>query len=165
MTEEQLAEQKAKRFWVALVVLLLGLQVVIGVVAINLATGDSSAAVIPNYHNEALNWDATHKQRTALTRLGWNLTLVPSDVVDGQGGRVIRVEVSDEHDVGVDDLQISVDAYHHARGRDVAKFTMDPLNGGTYQAIAPMRQSGLWQLEIVFRHQDERIVVVRTIDV
>ena len=164
MTEEQLAEQKAKRFWVALVVVLLGLQVVIGVVAINLATGDSSAAVIPNYHSEALNWDATHKQRTALARLGWNLNVVTSDVVDGQGGRVIRVEVNDVDDVGIDGLQISVDAYHHARGSDVVKFTLEALTDGTYQTIAPMRRSGVWQLEIAFRHHDEKIVVMRTIE-
>tara|TARA_R110002049_G_scaffold50370_3_gene143019 strand:- start:36525 stop:37025 length:501 start_codon:yes stop_codon:yes gene_type:complete len=164
MTEEQLAERTAKRFWVSFVVVLLGLQIAMGGVAIKLATGDSSAAVIPDYHTAALNWDATHKRRTALARLGWDLTVTPSKVVDGNGLRVIRVEVSDKTGNGIDDLQVSFQAYHHARGQNVETFQMESLPDGVYQAMAPMQRSGLWQLEFSFQQDGETVSVMRTIE-
>lgn len=51
------AERNSKRIWVSLVVLLLGLQIGIGAIAISLATSDPSVAVVPDYHEAALNWD------------------------------------------------------------------------------------------------------------
>ena len=165
MTEEQKkAERKAKRFWVSFVMLLLGLQLAIGAVAINLATGDSSAAVIPDYHTAALNWDATHKKRTALARMGWELTVQPSEVVDESGRRAVRVEVTDGNRVGVEGLRLSAQAYHHAHGRNIESFDFQSLADGTYQAIAPMNQSGLWQLELSFERDDEQFSVMRMIE-
>jgi nitrogen fixation protein FixH len=143
---------------------LLGLQLAIGAVAINLATGDSSAVVIPDYHTAALNWDTTHRNRTALSRMGLRLAIEPSELVDGRGQRAIRVIVTDANGHGVDGLHLSAQAYHHAHGQNVESFDLESLTDGTYQAIAPMNQSGLWQLELSFDHGNEQVSVLRTIE-
>lgn len=43
--------------WGSLVVGMLGLQLVLGFVAVSLATNNDAAAVIPNYYEKSLQWD------------------------------------------------------------------------------------------------------------
>ena len=59
----QQLERRARRFWVSVIVGFLGLQVLIGVASVVLALNDPSVAVIPNYHQSALDWDVTHRAR------------------------------------------------------------------------------------------------------
>ncbi len=59
--ELEQAERRARHFWVSLIVGLLGLQVAGGITAIFLSVGDPSMAIVPNYHQAALNWDVTSR--------------------------------------------------------------------------------------------------------
>ena len=68
--EAQRVERKARRVWVSIVVGLLGLQVVAGITTVVLATGDPTVAIIPNYHDSAVNWDTTRRARQLTDRLG-----------------------------------------------------------------------------------------------
>ncbi|WP_417740013.1 FixH family protein [Rosistilla oblonga] len=163
-TDQQIAERKAKWFWVSLVVALLGLQLVIGGVAIKLATGDASAAIVPNYHQAALNWDQIHSERTAAKRLGWTVDLDVSSVADGRGMRAVQVSIADADGKPIDDLQVSADIYHHARAAEVQTVDMQPVGDAEYQVLAPMERSGLWQVDLNIRHDDQRITVQRTLE-
>ena len=51
------ANRRAALRWGGFVVALLSLQVIGGIAAIMIATGDESFAVVPNYHQKALHWD------------------------------------------------------------------------------------------------------------
>ncbi|NND98252.1 MAG: nitrogen fixation protein FixH [Pirellulaceae bacterium] len=164
MTEQRLAERRAKRFWVSLVVFLLGLQLAIGGVAIRVATGDRSAVVVPDYHNAALNWDATYAKRTALTRLGWQLSVQPSDVVDAGGLRAIRIGITDHEGGTVEGLNISAKAFAHAQANDITTFKLDAIANGTYQATAPLARNGLWDIEFAFIADGEDVRVVRQLE-
>jgi hypothetical protein len=147
-TEQELAERSAKRFWVSLVVTLLGLQLVIGYVAIKLATGDPTVAVIPDYHDRALGWDVSHQASTAADRMGWTVDIVASDIVDDRGMRAATVTVWDETGTPVDDLQVVGMAYHHARAGDVQRFDLPSVGEGRYLTLAPLGRPGLWQIEV-----------------
>ncbi len=141
-------ERNAKRFWVSLVVGLLGLQLTIGFVAIGLATGDPSVAVIPNYHNAALDWDVDRRATTAAKRMGWTVEIQVSDVSDGGGRRATSVSVHDDLGQPVDGLRIVGSVYHHARASNIERIDLPSVGDGRYLTLAPMQRPGLWQVEV-----------------
>ena len=80
-------ERRAKYVWLTFVVLLLGLQLTIGGFAIRLATADRSAAIVPDYHNAALNWDEDRESRSRVQQSGWDFRWQLSDTADASGNR------------------------------------------------------------------------------
>ena len=158
------AEKRARRFWVSLVVCLLGIQVVIGGVALQLAVGDPSGAVVPSYHEAALNWDQTHHARLASTRLGWAIETVVSDVADESGMRAIEIHVQNELAESASDLEIAGQIYHHARACKVQSVAFASVGEGRYIAMAPMARDGLWQLEFEIQGAGERMTEAMTLE-
>jgi nitrogen fixation protein FixH len=161
---EILAERRAKRFWVSLVVVLLGLQLVIGFVALHLSTGDNSAAVVPNYHQAALNWDETKNALQAAGRNGWSLTLTASDVADGRGMRAVELKVLDSGQQTVDALTVTGHVYHHALASDLRQIEFRSIGEGRYLAMAPMERKGLWQIELSIEGAEELMTISESID-
>lgn len=164
MTDELRAEKLAKRFWISLVLLLMGLQVAIGGAAVSVITGENGPVVMPDYHQAALDWDQTQRTLGAIKELGWTITLEPGQIVDGNGNRVLRASVVDQAGDGIDGLQWSARAYHHARGHNVVSFEMQSLKTGTYQALAPMTAPGLWHLELKTSLDQKRLVSVHSME-
>ncbi len=162
---EQRLERRAKRFWVSLVVLFLGLQLAIGGVAIYLLTGDRAVAVVPNYHQAALNWDKTKIARSAAERKHWKLELLASDVADQRGMRVVELLVFDSNQIGVDQLMISGHVYHHALASDVQPIEFRSVGEGRYLAMSSMGRAGLWQVELAIEGADEPITTSETIEI
>ncbi|QDV42718.1 FixH [Stieleria neptunia] len=142
------AERRAKRFWIALVVFLFLIQSTIMGLVMHLAIGDPSAAVVPDYHNRALNWDATRRTLEAADRLGWSVTFEASDVADGRGMRALELKMVDRDGQPLNDLVVSGKLYHHARAGDVHPITLKSVGDGKYLALAPAARSGIWQLEL-----------------
>ncbi|TWU47348.1 FixH [Rubripirellula tenax] len=150
-------ERRAKRFWVSLVVTLLGIQLLIGFVAIRLATGDPSAAIVPDYHNAALNWDVSQRAITAADRMGWTVSIATSDVADARGMRATEISILDDQDQPVDDLRIMASIYHHARAANVQTFAIESIGQGRYLTLAPMQRPGLWQMELMIEGAEQLI--------
>ena len=144
----KMAEKRAKRFWIALVVFLFIIQSTIMGSVMHLAIGDPSSAVVPDYHNRALNWDALRHTQEAAGRLGWDLGFKASDVVDGRGMRAIELRVVDAQGKAVDGLSVSGTLYHHARAGDVLQVSLPSAGEGRYIALAPASRPGQWQLEL-----------------
>lgn len=156
-SQQALDERRAKRFWIALVVFLFVVQSTIMGSVIHLAIGDPSAAVVPDYHNAALNWDETQRRRSAADRMGWEIEFAPSDVVDDRGMRAIEVTVVDQSGAPVDGLEVSGQLYHHARAADVCPITFDSGGNGRYIDLVPAAKVGLWQLELSIDGAEEPI--------
>ncbi len=142
------AERRAKRFWIALVVFLFIIQSTIMGLVMHLAIGDPSAAVVPDYHNRALNWDATRRTLEAADRLGWGVTFEASDVADGRGMRAIELTIVDGDGNPLDELVVSGALYHHARAGEVNTVALKSIGDGKYLALAPAARAGIWQLEL-----------------
>lgn len=142
------AEKRAKRFWIALVVFLFVVQSTIMAVVMHLAIGDPAAAVVPDYHTAALNWDQTRQAREAPDRLGWKITFNASDIVDGRGMRAIELTVFDSTGKAIDHLAMDGILYHHARANDIISVQLKSVGAGKYLTLAPLGRRGLWQLEI-----------------
>jgi nitrogen fixation protein FixH len=165
MNTKQIAERRAKRFWVTLVVTLLGIQLTIGAVAIRLATGDPSVAIVPDYHTTALNWDREQRVNTAANRLGWKISVEASDLADASGNRAMIVTVIDDSSRAADGLQVRGKAYHHALASDVRNFQFESIGEGKYQTLAPIGRAGLWQLDVAVDGAEEPMRLTKTIEI
>ncbi len=165
LDSEALAERKAKRFWVSLVVGLLGVQVAIGGVAIHLSTGDRSVAVVPDYHQAALDWDITKNARTAAQRNGWILRLTASDVADQRGMRAVELQILESRRHAAGELQVSARVYHHASASEVQSVEFRSIGDGRYLTLAPMGRAGLWQIDLTIEGAEERMTMTETLEV
>ncbi len=146
--EMQQLERRARRFWVSVIVGFLGLQVLIGIASIVLAFNDPSVAVIPNYHQSALDWDVTHHARQLTDQLGWQIdyNVVPAEQA---GHRSLFVAILDRDGKPVSDLNVSAKLYRHARGGIVDRFKLKAIADGNYQADTKLTDKGLWQIELL----------------
>jgi nitrogen fixation protein FixH len=146
--ELQQLERRARRFWVSVIVGFLGLQVLIGVASVVLALNDPSVAIIPNYHQSALDWDVTHRARQLADQLGWQIdyNVVPAEQ---PGQRSLLVTILDRDSQPVRDLNVSAKLYRHARGGNIDKFRLKAVADGNYQADTKLTEKGLWQIELV----------------
>ena len=157
------AERKAKRFWVTLVVGLLSLQLVIGYVAVRLAIGDPTVAIVPDYHQAALDWDQQRAALTAADRLGLVTDLEVSKVADSQGVRAILFSVKDDGGHSLADLQVTATVYRHARAGQPQTVPLTAVGDGKFMATTAMAEAGLWQIELDVRGAAEPIRVSREV--
>ncbi|MEO9594549.1 FixH family protein [Rhodopirellula bahusiensis] len=164
MEEQQLAERRAKRFYISLVLLLFAIQFTIGGVAIKLAIGDHALAVVPDYHQAALNWDETRRASSASDRLGWDVDVIVSNVADAKGQRAISVELSDEHGEAIDDVNVAAKIYRHADAAAYQTIELPNTGDGRYLAMASMPKHGLWQLEMNIEGAGEPMTLTRTLE-
>ncbi|QEG39567.1 FixH family protein [Roseimaritima ulvae] len=158
---EAVAERKAKRFWVSLVVGLLSLQLVIGYVAVRLALGDPTVAIVPDYHQAALNWDKQQAALTAADRLGLVTDLEVSKVADSQGVRAILFSIKDDDGHSVSDLQVTATVYRHARAGQPQTVPLTDVGDGKFMATTSMAEAGLWQVDLEVQGAAEPIRVSR----
>ena len=152
--------------WGSVVVAFLILQLVIGGLAYNLATGDPSVAVVPDYHERAINWDDELARRKRSDQLGWKSAFQWGEISSVARGREFAIEVIDSDDNAVTGGNASVRFYHHARGVDVATMALQELSPGKYGAELPMVKPGLWDVELsLLRGPDEAYWRQETIDI
>lgn len=159
---DAIAERKAKRFYTGLVLLLFAIQITILGTALTLAIGDPALAVVPDYHQAALNWDAVHAAAGAAKKLGWQVQLDVSDVADGRGRRAVNLQLLDDHDQPIPDLRVSGKAYHHADAEQVERFELESVGDGRYLAMPSMGRAGLWQIELDIKNAMEPITISKT---
>ncbi|WP_182866667.1 FixH family protein [Rhodopirellula sp. JC639] len=159
------AERRAKRFWIALVVFLFVIQSTIMGLVMHLAIGDPSAAVVPDYHNRALNWDEARRTLEAADRLGWTVTFDASDVADDRGMRAIELNITDEQGDGINGLVVGGKLYHHARADEVSPVALKSIGEGNYLALVPAGRPGIWQLELKIEGASEPVAQSLTFNI
>lgn len=149
LTDIQRANRRAAWRWGSLVVGLLSLQVAGGIVAIILASSDESVAVVPNYHEKALNWDAEMAAQAASAALGWRCEVSQIGGTAEPGG--LRITVTDREGKPVAVRSGALRLYRHIRAADVRRL---PLPAGQFALLelsdcfdAP----GLWQVMLELR--------------
>jgi len=142
----QALERRARFFWVSVVVGLLGMQIAIGVTAIVLATSDKTVAVIPDYYQSAVNWDVTRRSLQLTEKLGWTTDCSVGALE--QGYRNLTIVVQDRDEEPVADLRIFAEYFHHSRATEQKRVLMNESAPGLYSAVVPIKQTGLWQLNL-----------------
>lgn len=146
MSQEQnrLANRSAALRWGGFVVGLLSVQVLGGVFAIYLATGDPSVAVVPDYHEKALNWDEQIELQKQSAELNWNVQL---NVTPAEAGQSLVMQIKDDDGGFVRIKSGSVQIYHHARAGAVLRV---PVSSPGEPIVVKdcFSRSGLWQIDM-----------------
>jgi hypothetical protein len=145
-TQQHDANRRAAIRWGAFVVGLLSLQVAGGAFAIFLATSDESVAVVPNYHQQALNWDQHVALRNASTKLGWNAAMSQFDGETGVAGLRIHLRNRDGGPVEIESGEIEI--YRHARAGAVRRVAIPAGAADSIDLGQCFDTSGLWQVAI-----------------
>ncbi len=140
------AERHACFQWTAFIILLLGTGVGVWIYAAIIAVSDPSMAIVPDYHEKALQWDKHQEVVRASQALGWTIAAVPGPV--SESGRELTFFVRDRDARPVAGAHGHVRMYHHARGKEVHTLDLIEQEPGTYIVNAPMSRAGAWQLEV-----------------
>ncbi len=132
--------------WGAFVVSLLGLQVLGGIFAIMLATGDKSVAVVPDYHQKALHWDDEMALQSESRALGWVCEVSQRDETGTSTG--LRVTLTDRVGNPIELASGELQIYRHVRASDVRRVR---IPAGSFNRLDLSRcfdSDGLWQIKI-----------------
>ena len=148
-TELQRANRRAAWRWGSLIVGLLGLQVAGGVIAILLATGDESVAVVPNYHEKALNWDREIAAQAASAALGWKCDVAPTGAGSLPAG--LRIALTNREGNPVQVVSGTLRLYRHARANDVRELPIRPGEFSLVELPGCFEVAGLWQVILELR--------------
>ena len=163
-SDPSVANRRAAIRWGSLVVGMLTLQVILGVVAIRLATSDQSSAVIPDYYNKALAWDDQRAQREASQSLNWLLEFVETSY--GKSGSGLQINIKNQQNQPVPIQSGSVQLYRHARAADVVVAAIAKADDGIIELAGCFPHRGLWQVEIdVVDRDGNRFVESRPVDI
>ncbi|TWU45232.1 FixH [Novipirellula aureliae] len=147
----RIANHKAALRWGGFVVALLTVQVLVGVYAIYLASGDPSVAALPNYYENALNWDEKVKAEAFSRELGW--TLVLGAIEDG-GTVGLQGKLTDKDGSPVSIASGTIELYHHARASEIDQIRLKPSSEGTFGIVGCLPTDGLWQVNGKFTNGD-----------
>lgn len=142
------ASRKAAWFWGALVVGLLGTQVLVGVGSVMIAIADPSASVVPDYYQKALAWDDEMARRAASEALGWEAEIDVSEGADLLGQRTLVLTLTDRDGRPLDGADVELRLFHHARASDPQRVELRGHGSGRYSGTAVMRRAGLWQVDL-----------------
>ncbi|MFT3882633.1 MAG: FixH family protein [Gemmatales bacterium] len=150
----------AKWKWVGLIVGLLSIQVIVGGMAIFLANSDPAHSVVPNYHQQALEYDKVLAARQLSHQLGWTWSIVPGQQIDTTGKRQLTLQLQDNRAQPVTEAHVILQLLHHARGNSRQNITLTPVpqKPGWYQGEAVVDRAGLWQVDLSVDRQKEHFV-------
>jgi len=148
----QVGDRRAKSWRVfimpAIVLGFLGGHVIFVISAITIATGDPSFAVVPDYYQKSVDWDA-HKAALADSEsLGWQVELQPSEQVDQLGQREVVVVLRDRAGKPVVDATVTMELFHRARAGDVIRSQFAEVLPGQYAALLKMPREGRWEFDL-----------------
>lgn len=145
--DNQPSEDASRYIWCGVIIGLLCLQLVGCVFALIMATTSSSMAVIPDYHQKAMQWDAHKAQQAKTAALGWKESIDVSGPMDIMENRLITIRVEDADGNPVDINQMEATIYHHADAATLHEVSLEQLAPGTFRGKLRLRKAGLWQVE------------------
>ena len=155
-------ERLKRRAWVwpAIVIALLGGNVLVGAVTVYLAMSDPSAAVEPDYYRKALDWDHTAAQLRANTELGWGVELTVGREAGARGERTVSLALADRDGAPVGGAQVSYEAFPQARGNQRIAGTFDPRELGVYAGDLMLPRAGMWEFRFAIERGELRFTSV-----
>ena len=150
------------RRWPLIVVGLLVGHVSLMVVAVVLATRDKSFAVLPDYYQRAVRWDAEQAERRAGERLGWQCTITPTDRFDRTGARVVELTLVDADGRPLANADVRVAYFAHARSAQRAEATFRTDARGAATGPMRLRAEGFYEMGVTATHDGRRFVRTTT---
>lgn len=121
-----------KRGWFKWVVVGLLVTHVTGMMtAVYVAVGDRTFVALPDYYSKSVNWDQTQEIARKSESLGWTRSVSLSPV-DGQGKRIISIQVLDKDQRPVTGLKAQISVYPELFPNLIQKIVLSEGADGTY---------------------------------
>lgn len=155
-----MSERRSATFWWMFILALMAINLGVAGMAVYMAVGDPSFRPLPNYSQDAIDWQVRKDRQLASDRLGWRATYERS--LEPLG---IAVTVVDRDGQGLTG-QGTLHAYHFTR---VAEHRTAVLKArgdrpGEYFAELDVGRDGKWQLSFEFQREgDEASIFVEEI--
>jgi nitrogen fixation protein FixH len=131
--------------WPSIIVGMLGVHVLIMVIAVTLATRDPGFSVVPDYYQRAVHWDQEQALKKSSAELGWQIKMMPSEVVDPVGRRQVSFELVDRTGAPISGAALEVIYFHHAHGHESRDVKLMQNAPGRYSQSLDMRYEGFWE--------------------
>lgn len=152
----EVAERRARRFWVTFICLILGSNVGMGFFAVYLALSDPTQSVIPNYYQKGLDWDKTKALFAASEQLGWSIQVSITPDAAQAVQRKVRFTLLDRDGKTVEKATGTLSIFHHAHSKNVQEISLTEIYPGVYEGEASMPDAGKWDMTLhLQRDQDE----------
>lgn len=157
---EQKSERRARRVWGGLIADFFVIQFSMSIVAIVLATSDPTHAVIPNYHQQAMEHDKVLSERQASERLGWKWTVALDTTTATATRNCFTIHLRNGQGDPVEGAQVTVELWHHARGNQRQRVRLIPVvnQPGHYRGEAHLGRTGVWQIELSVQRGSEHFI-------
>lgn len=135
--------------WGGIIIGLIVLQFVMSGVAIFLATGNP-VQVIPQYHYKSMHWDELTAQNSKSKELGWKWHVQVQELGTITVTRTVELRLMDKRDQALDSEEVTLVLWHHTRPDDPVTLQLQkvPDDLGHYRAVAKLRKSGLWHIQL-----------------
>lgn len=130
------------------------------------ANSDANGSVVePDYYRKAVAWDSTMARRAASDLLGWTATVTLSvDAAAGTAPRAatttLRVVLADSSGVGVTGAVVHAVLIHNADAGHPLQLALRERGDGHYDANAPLRHSGRWEVRVSAERAGEHFEVI-----
>ena len=154
------SERRSAAFWWMFIFALMAINLGVAGMAVYMAVGDPSFRPLPNYSQDAIDWQVRKDRQVASDRLGWRATYERS--LNPLGVVVKMVDRDGQALAG----QGTLHAYHFTRVAEHRSAELKVQEGkpGEYFAELDVARDGKWQLSLEFRHDgDDRSVFVQEI--
>jgi len=154
------SERRSAAFWWMFILALMAVNLGVAGMAVYMAVGDPSFRPLPNYSQDAIDWQVRKDRQLASDRLGWRATYERS--LDPLG---IIVTIVDRDGRGLSG-QGTLHAYHFTRVAEHRTAVLQAREDipGEYFAELDVERDGKWQLSFEFRRTgDETSIFVEEI--
>jgi nitrogen fixation protein FixH len=132
-------------FWPGLILSLLGIQILLMLVMVFVATRDDSFSTEPDYYQKGLHWNETAAQLRENSRLGWTGALKVLDESKAGTDRIVELALRDVSGQPVDAASVVVLAFPHVRGQDRRTAGLKSVGGGRYRTPWRFDRQGVWE--------------------
>jgi nitrogen fixation protein FixH len=149
-----------KRVWIfpAFVIGLLGLQIVLSLAGVYIATRSKSFAVESDYYSKALHWDDEQAALRASEALGWHSVLHVAPELDAQSNRQLLLTLTDRDNRPLTQATVDVLFFHHAHASEHQMATLREIAPGQYAAQLAIRTPGRWEFRFSVAHDKDRFL-------
>jgi nitrogen fixation protein FixH len=139
-------ENWSRRFWFMMILLLMGINLGIAVIAVKMAVGDISIRPMPDYGEQAVTWQERIDAMKQSKALGWTCGLsMPSDA------SMVSIDLRDENGDEISGGTGHVRVFHFTAAGQVQVAPIESSEAGGYQVAIGLKKPGLWQISIDLR--------------
>jgi hypothetical protein len=161
---------KPGSWWPPIIAGALAFHVISSLVVVYVATSDPSYAVEDDYYQKAVAWDEKRAQDRLNQDLGWVLEFSVTPPAKPGEQPTLELTLLGADDEKLSGAEVSVEAFHFARGDDVVRDVLTDAGDGIHRASLPMTRNGRWELRFTvdrgsdhFTHTEARHLFVEGI--